>query len=264
MGFTYAFSNSYLESYVRDAGDSLWTNCNFSGLSTTTPTISGTNVTEPASGYARISHTGNFLSAAASRALSNDSVITFAAATAGWGTVTHAIVHDALTVGNFLCFGALTSSEQVFDTDVVKYEIGDLTFSFGGDISDFHANDALDEVVNGTELVSPTNFHVGLSTTAPNSDGTNVTEPVGASYARVAVTSATGSWDAASNGGTANTNDITFPQATGSWGTVTHWVIYDASTGGNLLFFATLGASQAVGNGDQVKFLPQALTMAIT
>ncbi len=265
MGFTYAWSNSYVTDQIRDSADALWTDVDYSGLSTTTPVIDGTNLTEPASGYARILHTAEFGTVAASRAITNDGVITFAAATANWGTVTHATAHDAVTAGNFLAFGALTAAEQVFDTDVVKYEIGDLTFSLGGGISDFLANSrTLDNMIGGTPLAPPTTFFVGLSTTAPNSDGTNVTEPVGGAYARVGVTSVTTEWDVASNGGTANTNNITFAQATGSWGTLTHWVIYDASTAGNLYYFAPLGASQAVVSGDQVKFLPQALTISVT
>ncbi len=264
MGFTYTWSNSYLESYVRDGGDSIWVDCNFSGLSTTTPVIDGTNLTEPASGYSRISHTPDFGAVASGRALTNDAEIAFATATADWGTLTHATLHNLSSAGNFLAFGALTSSEQVFDTDDVRYKIGDLTISLGGDVSNFLGNDLLDEIINGSELSPPLNFYVGFSTTAPNADGTNVTEPVGGAYGRETVLSSTSQWDVAALGSTGNTNVITFTEATGSWGTLTHWVIYDQSTGGNLLFFAALDASQAVVSGDQVKFQAGGLTISVT
>ena len=52
-----------------------------------------------------------------------------------------------------------------------------------------------------------------------------------------------------------NSDDITFPAATVAWGTVTHFAVHDAVTGGNLLFHATLDSSQVVGIGGIFKFL---------
>jgi hypothetical protein len=53
--------------------------------------------------------------------------ITFPTATAGWGTVTHAAVWDAATVGNMLFHGALTASKVVATNDVFKFLAGSLT-----------------------------------------------------------------------------------------------------------------------------------------
>lgn len=89
--------------------------------------------------------------------------------------------------------------------------------------------------VFGALATAPT-IHVGLSTTAPAEDGTNVTEPVGNGYARVAT--AAGDWNTATDADPSvidNANAVTFPQASGSWGTVTHFVLFDAATAGNVL-----------------------------
>jgi hypothetical protein len=72
------------------------------------------------------------------------------------------------------------------------------------------------------------NCYIALSTTAPNADGTNFTEPSSAAgYARAIIglsgTSATQVMSAPSAGSTSNTSIIFFPEATASWGTVTHF-----------------------------------------
>ena len=82
----------------------------------------------------------------------------------------------------------------------------------------------------------PTAWYVALFTDDPTDAGTG-TEVSGGSYARTAVTF-TVSGDTASNSGA-----VEFPEATGSWGTITHIGIYDASTSGNLIAHAALTAS---------------------
>jgi hypothetical protein len=47
---------------------------------------------------------------------------------------------------------------------------------------------------------------------------------------------------------------ITFPTASASWGTVTHFGVFDASTAGNLLYWGALSVSKAVGSGDTASF----------
>lgn len=126
----------------------------------------------------------------------------------------------------------------------------------------------LNAVLRGTSWPSwgSGSHYIALFTAAP-SDAGGGTEVSGGSYARVAVSRATGTWDApADNSGaqkTANTGTITFPTATGSWGTVTHFAIMDASTSGNMLAWAPLGASKAVASGDTASFAAGTLTVSI-
>ena len=110
------------------------------------------------------------------------------------------------------------------------------------------ARNRINEVVHGkTSWTLPTAF-IGLSTTTPSGTDTNVTEPSGNGYARVATSAAT--WGAASAGAITNSAVITFPTATAAgWGTVTHVVAYDAASTGNLLWWGVLSSSQAVPAG---------------
>ncbi|MBA7546844.1 hypothetical protein ES705_39243 [subsurface metagenome] len=100
-----------------------------------------------------------------------------------------------------------------------------------GSLSDALEIKLLDHVLKTTPFVVPTNIYVALSTADPLDTGAGIAEPVGASYARVVMNS----WDAAASRATENTNKITFAQAEQDFGTITHWAIFDAITGGNFL-----------------------------
>jgi hypothetical protein len=93
----------------------------------------------------------------------------------------------------------------------------------------------------------PTDWYIGLFTDDPTDAGTG-TEVSGNAYSRTAVTF-TVSGDTASNSGA-----VEFPEATGSWGTITHMGIYDAATSGNLIAHAALTASKAIASGDILRF----------
>ena len=88
----------------------------------------------------------------------------------------------------------------------------------------------------------PSIYYLGLSTTAPQLDGTGVTEPSGNAYARVAITAL----GAPSGGVCVSTADLNFPRSTGDWGTITHYAIFDQATGGNLLIYGTLSPQRSV------------------
>jgi len=87
---------------------------------------------------------------------------------------------------------------------------------------------------------------------------------VTASLANFAGTQAAASTTASSGTGgvTSNNGSITFPSPSASWGTVTHFGIWDASTGGNLLFHGALTTSKTINNGDAApSFAAAALTL---
>ena len=105
---------------------------------------------------------------------------------------------------------------------------------------------ALLECLTGRVSTYPhTTVYVGLSTTAPNVSGGNVSEPTGNGYARVLLSKASGAdsekhMNAAANGSAANKDVIYFPEATGAWGTCTHFTLWTAQTGGNLIGYGQL------------------------
>lgn len=133
-----------------------------------------------------------------------------------------------------------------------------------GSKSDFLENKILDLVLGAVAYTAPTTVYIALFTdtnTATQRDAGTVTEVSGGSYARVAVTNNTTNWPAASAGSKSNGTAITFPTSTASWGTVTAFGIYDASTAGNLLYWGDLTASQAVGTNNTLSFQVGQLTV---
>jgi hypothetical protein len=100
-------------------------------------------------------------------------------------------------------------------------------------------------------FTKPSDLYVALYTAAPSDSGGG-TEVTGGSYARVSVAPDDANWSGASstNGLTGNVSAITFPAPTGNWGSVTHFGIFDAATGGNLLFHGALTVAKTINNGD--------------
>lgn len=232
----------------------------FVALSTADPLDDGSGLAEPAGGsYARVNF--NTWNAAAARVTTNNGVVTFPTATGAWGTITHWAIFTASSGGTMIAHGALTAPKVVGVGDTASFADDALSISFTtGGISDFLANELLDHVFNNGAYTVPTNLFVALATAVIDDDdtGSTITEPAGGDYARVNHNT----WDAAAAGVSQNTGIITFPPATGAWGTVSHGAILDASSAGNLLFFGGLGASKAIGDGDTANF-PDA-TLSVT
>ena len=104
----------------------------------------------------------------------------------------------------------------------------------------------INHILRNTQHTTPgTSIYIALFTDDPGEDASG-TEVTGGSYVREQCSS----WDAPTDGATANTAAITFTQATASWGTVSHVAIFDAETVGNMLFYGALTASKAIDDGD--------------
>jgi hypothetical protein len=136
-------------------------------------------------------------------------------------------------------------------------------------MTDYLENKLVDHLFRTTTFTRPSPIFIALYTAAP-SDAGGGTEVTGGSYARVSVTPADANWNA-TQGGTSgassgtggltdNAADITFPTPSANWGTITHFAILDAASGGNMLIWGALSASKTVNNGDPApKFLAGAL-----
>src|SRR4030042_4803884 len=126
--------------------------------------------------------------------------------------------------------------------------------------ADFWELEILDHILNDGAYTAPT-IYVGLSTADPGDDAATLAEPSGNGYARVATACAT--WNAASAGSKTNGTAITFPEASGSWGTISHVCLFDADTSGNLLASGALTGSVAVTTGQIPRFSASALTVSL-
>ena len=120
-----------------------------------------------------------------------------------------------------------------------------------GGFSDYWENKILDHIFGKGGYTPPT-IYVGLSTADPTDDGSGLAEPSGNAYARVQTSAS--DWNAASNGSLENASDIIFDQATGSWGTITHFALFDAATAGNMLAHGALIQSKDIGDSDTARF----------
>jgi hypothetical protein len=118
------------------------------------------------------------------------------------------------------------------------------------DFSNYAENAILSHLFRAVSLSSPATVYVALYTAVSDAEAASGTEVSGGSYARTAVT-----MGAPSNGVSTNSAAVTFPTASASWGTVTHFNIMDASTSGNALTaIKALNASKTIGSGDTAQF----------
>ena len=135
--------------------------------------------------------------------------------------------------------------------------------------SDYLEGEIIKHIFRTGSFTKPTVLAVALCTaaTSDSQTGATITEvPNSNSYARVTANPLDATWSAPGVGGlTDNVGAITFPAATGSWGTVTHFAICDSATwgAGNMLIHGALTASKVVGNGDTVQFAAGSLDITV-
>lgn len=127
-----------------------------------------------------------------------------------------------------------------------------------GNFSTALSNATLDHIFKNTALSQYTNIYLALSTADPGNTGGTIAEPSGNSYARVQCNT----WDVAASRATQNTNAATFPTASGSWGTCTHFAGFSASSGGTFLFHGSLTTSKTITNGDTPSFAAGAVDIS--
>jgi hypothetical protein len=125
------------------------------------------------------------------------------------------------------------------------------------EISNYLEDALINGTLRATTFTAPAAVYVSLHTADPTDAGTG-TEVSGGSYIRQAATFA-----APSNGSSATDADVTFPQATGNWGTIGWIGIWDAQTTGNLLYHTALDTSKAIDTGDIFKIATGSLTVTL-
>jgi hypothetical protein len=124
-----------------------------------------------------------------------------------------------------------------------------------GSMSNYWEKKVLDHLFGKSSYTPPANIYVGVSTADPLDDGSGLAEPSGGSYARVQTAPA--DWNAAVEGAPTlidNANAIQFPEASGDWGTITHFALFDAATDGNMLAHGSLSVAKPISEGDTLQF----------
>ena len=125
------------------------------------------------------------------------------------------------------------------------------------EISNYLENALINGTLRATTFTAPAAVYISLHTADPTDAGTG-TEVSGGSYIRQSATFA-----APSNGASATNADVTFPQATGNWGTIGWIGIWDAQTTGNMLYHTALDASKEIDTGDIFKIASGSLTVTL-
>ena len=114
-------------------------------------------------------------------------------------------------------------------------------------MSDYLENEILDHILATGAYTMPSAIYIGLSTGSFGDDASG-TELNGNGYTRKVM-----AFDAAVAGTADNSGAVEFSAATSSWGTVSHFGLFDASSGGNLLIHGAFTAGKLIDTGDILK-----------
>lgn len=132
-------------------------------------------------------------------------------------------------------------------------------------MSDYLENSLIDHVLRTSSFSKPSTLAIALLTTAAIdadtgqfSTGTGIEVPDANAYARQTNNPSDSNWAApsAGNGQSSNVNAITYPTATGSWGTIVASAIVDSATydSGNMLFHGVNAAAKVINLNDVFSF----------
>ena len=123
-------------------------------------------------------------------------------------------------------------------------------------MSDYLELKFLDHFTGTASTSAPSAVYLGLATGSIGDDASG-SELTGNNYSRKAITFAS-----ASSGSIASNANVEFDPATGSWGDVSHWGIFDASSSGNLLFHGSFTSEKTIASGDILKVASGSLTIS--
>lgn len=122
--------------------------------------------------------------------------------------------------------------------------------------TDYLETALLNNVLRGIVFTPPTFIYIGLFTVSPGESGGG-TEVSGGAYVRKQV-----DFDAPVSGVAQNSAPgITFPAASASWGEVVAMALFDAATGGNMLYYGPLTEARTVEQNDVFQFPAGALNI---
>lgn len=96
----------------------------FLALHTADPTETGAVAEISGNGYARQAIT---FGAPADGVSTNSNAPAFTASGGNFGTITHFSIHDAVSAGNALAYGALDTSRTINDGETITFNIGDVS-----------------------------------------------------------------------------------------------------------------------------------------
>ena len=141
-------------------------------------------------------------------------------------------------------------------------------------MSDYLEDTLIGHLFRTATFGKPTVVAIALCTTTPIdgdtavfTTGTGVEVVTTDTYARQTLNPLDANWTATAGGDgqTDNATAITYPQATGSWGTVGSCAIVDNATynTGNMWFYSTVDTGKSIDSGDTAEFTTGAITVTL-
>lgn len=121
-------------------------------------------------------------------------------------------------------------------------------------------NKTQDLLFGSVSYTPPATYYLGASLTTTSSTGSNITEPVGNGYARVAIPNTKSYFTYSSSGCIVNSGSISFPTSTGAWGTLVDLVLFDSLTSGSAWVYTTMSVPISVVSNTTVSFSASGLT----
>jgi hypothetical protein len=239
-------------------------------LHTSDPTDTGSMAAEVSgNNYARKAIA---FSAAGTRQIVQNGVVTFDQASGSWGTVTHWGICDQLAAGgNMLAYGSFAVSKSIVSGNTASVATTEVVVTATADVglSTYCAHKILDFLFRNQAFTPPATY-IAFVTANPvdASTGASITECSGNNYARKLVDHVGGTsptWAAAVNNLIDNVHAITFNTPSGSWGLVTGMVVIDSITAGagNVLFYEDTVTDQTPDNGDTVQIAAGAFDITL-
>lgn len=205
-----------------------------------------------------------------SHASSNNVEIDMGTAASALGTVTHIGFFDAISGGNCWIAAPLPVDAQIVTAAAVDLVIAPaglmLRFGLIGGMTNYLVNKMLDKILRGQTYDCPASIYQAAFTAAPNNAGGGTEVGGGVAYARLELpcssselsgTQAPGTTSASTgtSGRISTNNERDFPDPTGPWGVVGWTGFYDASSAGNLLWWAPLASAKSIDVGVPLTFL---------
>ncbi len=118
------------------------------------------------------------------------------------------------------------------------------TTAWAGSLSDAYEVDVLDHIFGGSSLTQPANLYVDMCTDTPTDASACTAASCGIGNRKVF-----NDWTAAASGAISNNTAIVFDAPSGSC-TLTHFEIWDTSSGGTRVGWGALAGSVVLINGD--------------
>jgi hypothetical protein len=195
-------------------------------------------------------------SSGTSHRTSNNLLIDFG--TGGAGGWSGPAIAVGLFDGTDLFAWADMDPRTVLEGEAFSLDPGTLIFDFGvsGGMSDYLANQLIDDIWRAQAYAWPNNVYAAYATTTP-SNASPGQEPGVGGYARQVIPSSLSGWtptqgglvtdlSSGTGGRIGNQAAVAFPAPTANQGVATHGEIWDAASGGNMLFWRALAAAKSI------------------